>query len=224
MEQPKEEKLFTFKDIEGNQQFEAIEDAGKLLDFLREKDPKIKLISIVGSTVKGYALSKPRMIPGISKISDIDICLIYEDEKADDIGGSNTSYKAEYHYIPMFQEQCKREIHALSEINMLKLTKQEIVHNPALCISGLVYPVIGDRNIFNEYIDKVRRVISDLSQSESESWIENFTSGIMKYEHTHKSMMRRGEDENSRGSVDKFRDSRYKLYRERIKKLFIDEK
>lgn len=205
--QIKEDKLFTFKDIEGNNQYEAVELAGKLLDFLKEKDLRIKAISICGSTVKGYA----------DRDSDLDIYLIYEDDYA----GGSVFADVESKYIPEFEEEYSVKIHLLDHINMTLINDSIIIKYPHF-VRELVFPIIGDVDLVKSYIIKVRDIVSRLNHSEQDEWVRNFIKFLKLAETPKKESKRRESYGLEYKKTSSIIEDRLKVYEQRIKKLFID--
>ena len=65
-------KLFNPRDIEGEPVKEQLDYVRELFELARKKDSRLKGVTIVGSTLKGY--SSPRG----EHISDTDITIIYD--------------------------------------------------------------------------------------------------------------------------------------------------
>ena len=74
-----EHKLFQPRDIEGEPVTEQIEYVRELFEGYRKRDPRLKALTIIGGTLKGY--TKPD--------SDIDVALIYDDSPVE--GANSTS-------------------------------------------------------------------------------------------------------------------------------------
>ncbi len=218
MESGPKEKLFTFKDVDGKEQFETIELAGRLLDFLRKKDERIKSISIVGSTVKGHAINNGR------KKSDLDICLIYNDEHSNSKSESDVSYNAEYKYFPEFASESNVEIHPLSEVNVATLDKVSVLSNPCMKIEGLIFPMLGDVTANDAILQRVRDIVMNLTPEEKNVWVDKFVNDVMRHEHSRKYLIRTGQDIYDSGIRLEYLEKIKRLYRQRISKLFIDEK
>jgi predicted nucleotidyltransferase len=211
-----EAQLFTFKDIEGDQQFDIVEKAGRLLDYLKSQDDRIISISILGSTVKGYAINNGE------EVSDLDICLIYSDENPSETTGSQISADAEWGYFPTFSRDNKVEIHPLSEVNMAKLDKGKVIEHPSNVIMGLVFPMFGNVDDIKSCINKIKDMLIDLPDEGKDMWVKRFVDGVMFWEFTDKALPRLGKNNANQATVREYEDTRRKLYEERIHKLFID--
>ena len=73
-------KLFQPKSIEGEPVKEQLDYIRELFEFAR-KDSRLKGITIIGSTLKGYTSSRKK------KVSDIDIAIVYDDSPSQGVYG-----------------------------------------------------------------------------------------------------------------------------------------
>lgn len=234
--QVSKDKLFTFKDIEGKEQFEVIEKIGKFLDFIKIKDPRIVGISIMGSTVKGYAY--PNLSTENDKASDVDIIYIYSDPN--EIRESELFWK-EWKgieklepFIDEFNRSNNIEITPLRKAtnlacfnNQNSVDDSELVNNPAWKIGALVFPYFGDVNQMNVAIETVRERIAKIDEPYKGKWVERFASGFQngRLDNSDKAWERLysgREDLPNFKTLEDYKQERIKMFRDRIRKLFID--
>ncbi len=221
----KDGKLFTFKDIDGNEQYEAIEDVNKFYNDIKAIHPSVVAVSIVGSTVKGYARSENSEYEAKS---DIDLCVILDDSNA--VGNHGMSIPAadiEFKLLPKFNRRTDRkyklEFHGDVLIPTIWQSIDRIRKYPTT-IAGLLYPYVGDVTRMNQAIEEVRDIVRTFTNQEQ--WAMKFAESIVENESISKAVERKLEKGNIKPEGifpwDEYRNQRIKLYYERIKKLFID--
>ncbi len=206
--QTEEKKLFTLRDIEGKSQFETVEKIGRLGDFLREKDPRIVGVSVVGSTVKGYAL------PESERVSDVDIILIFRSSESikDDI-----SYNVQYRYIPEFEKDNDISIHLIAETDVNNIDRMHTQFEPGFYLRGLFYPFFGDRAEYIKYINEIKNILAPLSIAEKRHWATSLSRNLVFPDSGTKARERLGVDEEE---YLRTRTSQFEKY---LTKLFFED-
>lgn len=214
-----EGELFTFKDIEGNEQFEMVDKIGRLGDFLRSRDPRIIGVSVAGSTVKGY--SKPES----EKKSDVDLYIIYNDndQKLSSLEQSDVMVKAHADYLPKFSKDNNIKIDHLNwgGLNIANLSPHIIFTVPQV-VKPLIFPIFGDTDEAKSCINVVKSVVSNWTQEQKRNWASVLATYAVGDTYEADKFFTRNGIESTSQLVEKYQKKKKEMYKERIKKLFID--
>ena len=155
-------KLFQPKSIEGEPVKEQLDYIRELFEFAR-KDSRLKGITIIGSTLKGYTSSRKK------KVSDIDIAIVCDDSPGQGVYVSLYGNKIELNNrrkktgLPIFeaQEIAYCNINALTPERIKKIDDYYTLQNA----TSLVFPGVGDLETYRKI---VREEINTYSEAEKE--------------------------------------------------------
>lgn len=218
MEKWSENKLFQPRDIEGEPVKEQFDYIRELFKYASQLDPRLKGITIIGSTLKGYAL------PG--KKSDIDIILIADDSPIISSRGQETydflaNFLGAENELKEIREKAglpvfKTEEVLRTDINKLTPEKIEDIHSLGTlwAMQGLVFPGVGD---LEKYRQIVRNVIKTYPKEKREYWIKYLTNNIAAHFNTRKPFER---GMISKDEKEKFLQKKRELVEARVRRIF----
>jgi len=214
-----EDRLFTFRDIDGNEQFETVEKIGRLGDYLREMDSRIIGVSIAGSTVKGY--SKPES----EKKSDVDLYIIYNDndKNLSSHEQSDVMKNAHTDYLPKFSKNNNIKIDHLNwgGLNIADLSPHIIFSVPQI-VKPLIFPIFGDTDEVKSCIDVVKSAVSNWTPEQKKGWVSVLAAFAVGGTYESDKFFARNGIESTPQLVEEYRKKKKEMYKERIQKLFIN--
>ncbi|MES3031994.1 MAG: hypothetical protein V4699_01995 [Patescibacteria group bacterium] len=213
-------KLFQPKNIEGEPVTEELSYIRELFNYVSEKEPRLKGIAVIGSTLKGYSRQNG------DKRSDIDIIEICDDSTTTSPRGMIT-----YDFLAKFHDaqkefDIKREKEGLpnfktegvlkTDIN--QLTPERIKNIEDLgtlwTITGLVFPGAGDLETYRKI---VRDEINKYPKEEKEKWLKSFINYLEAHFNSRQALERgmiKKEDEED------FLRKRKELLNARVRRVF----
>lgn len=214
------EKLLNPKDIKGESVEEQIDYARTFFELWQISDPRIKAMTIVGSTLKGYSDSAAE--------SDIDLWVVAEsDEEDEDKIPMQTVIVEELAEVRAAFESAKMklgnrvyDIHLAHTIDGNKIERnideRELKgeENFSTFLDGLVYPGIGH---IEKYRDKVREKLNTMSPERREIWIMNIIKDIISFQSNPKIFKREMVKPEDREEFVKLRAI---LIEERVRSIF----
>ena len=228
MEEWWKNKLFQPKNIEGKPVKEELQYVRDLFELASKADPRLKGITIIGSTLKGYAKSVGE------KVSDIDVMIVYDDSqgispKSQQV--SATDFIVKFYDAVNNLNDIRKErklptfkIVAITRCNINNLTPRQIRELPSLSylgtegisryVAGLVFPGVGDLETYRKI---VRDEISKYPKDEKENWLKYLIDYAVKGVDSKKTLERGiiKEDEEK-----DFLEARRKLINARVRRIF----
>ena len=220
MEEWWKHKLFQPKNIEGEPVKEELDYVRELFKLASEADPRLKGITIIGSTLKGYAYPESK--------SDIDIGVFCDNPAQLDSRG--------HHEVDDFFAkflEAEKELNSQRETKNLPVFKTEVVliNNDANYLTPdlikdikylgtiwamecLIFPGVGD---LESYRNIVRNEINTYSKTEKEEWLKCLVDSVAKHLNSRKSL--------ARGLIQKeeeqdFLEARKRLVDARVRRIF----
>lgn len=205
---PEKRKWWEYRLFELNElSKEHIEYARNLFKFLQEKEPDLKAMTIVGSTLKGNAENS------YYQKSDIDVRFFLEKGEQD--------LKLFEHYETLIKEYDKLnpqkkigDIELLGTVNAKELSN--VLKDPSTAFK-LIFPGFGN---IEELREQARLLLVNLTSEEKEVWIENVVHEICSRDRFYKMTMR---GKLSKDDVEHFKLSREKLFRQRVIRIFFQK-
>ena len=143
--------MFQPRDIEGEPVTEQIEYVRELFEGYRKQDPRLKALTIIGGTLKGY--TKPD--------SDIDVALIYDDPPENAETFSST-YIGFVDYKNKIMEDRQKEGLPVFKVTAEQFTNVHDFHhgkigehiNNGFILGSLIFPAIGDIEPYRSLVGK----------------------------------------------------------------------
>jgi len=210
-------KLFQPKNFEGKPTKEELEYIRNLFEFASKADSRLKGITIIGSTLKGY--SKPG--------SDIDIKIICDDSPGVDPYGHKifdffAEFKGSIERLNKKIERAGSKVFKVEEVgtaNVNYLTPEGIrnIANDLGALwsaTSLVFPGVGDLETYRKII---RDQMKTYPSEERERWLDYVTKSIVSKFDSGKFIERgtlKKEDE------EEFLKARQKLIEARVRRIF----
>lgn len=175
-----ENKLINPRSKEGQPNFERLEYVRELFKYIRDKDSRVRAVTLVGSTMKGYSEDTPD-----TSEDDIssDIDLAFHGEEIPDTVGSERLYSTIMELISKFNEEKKIKHGKTFPVHIASFSDWsdfEDVSNDeeSLIAAGVscVFPSIGD---IEELRGKVREKILTMDKEHQ----QRILKGIINFQY-----------------------------------------
>ncbi len=220
MEEWWKHKLFQPRNVEGEPTTEELGYVRELFKVASQEDSRLKGITIIGSTVKGYAR------PGNEHISDIDIVTVCDNSLRVDSQGWRT-----YDFLAEFEKSREKlnsirvkkglpifKIDEVSYCDINYLTPERIKEINDLGtlwnVESLVFPSVGDLETYRRII---RNEINKYPKEEKEKWLQCVINYIVK-RFNPKKLIEREIIKKDKEKV--FLETRRKLIDARVRRIF----
>ena len=218
MEQGKwwERRLFQPKNIEGEPVKEELDYVRDLLKSASERDPRLKGITIIGSTLKGYTK------PTNENPSDVDIAAIYDSSFSKGEDDFAFRFEDSIFAFNYFRKQAGLPIFTVDTIESCdvkflvsgQIRKTTDFFWTLRVAEALVFPGVGDIEIYRKII---REEINEYSIAEKENWLKCVVTYIEGHMGSRKFLERgmiKQDEEKS------FLEARKKLLEARVRRIF----